>query len=258
MNRRVAPVLPCSPAPLLSRQVRPALAHETDDGFQGRVVAQLQVVATRDVECLPDGQEGLGLFDRVDAEVGFHVQIEVEHLLWIAGLFGDDGQYLVGDRVGGRKLFDDCRRDGAPFNDLWWLADGLSRWLRRFSDRYRFDDGSGWFHGGMAIAWHLLGGNTSRRLAVDDRRDHPRRQLNCRHFTAGCGAHCRTCARLPAVGHRRAGGRALGDDAQGALDDLGFGRVVAADVGQPATIHGGIVDAVEAAGDTPGEGERDL
>jgi hypothetical protein len=69
--------------------------HEADDRAEGRVVAQLQVVAAGDVERVADGLERLGLLDRVDAQVGFHVQVEVEHLQRVAGLLGDNAQHLV-------------------------------------------------------------------------------------------------------------------------------------------------------------------
>ncbi len=39
------------------------------------------------------------MFDGVDAEVGFEVEFEVEHLGRIAGLFGHDGEDLLDDRV---------------------------------------------------------------------------------------------------------------------------------------------------------------
>ena len=208
---------------------------------------------------MPDGKECLGLFDGVDAEVGFHIQIKVEHLLRIAGLLGDDGQDFVGDWIDGRRLADDrCRRrftdgglrpavDGRYGSRHNRLGPGL------FDDDLRLD-----FYGLLPVIHRLPNRSSSRRPAVDGWGDHSRRQFHCRYFAAGRGAHRRAGARLPAIGHWRAGGRALGDNAQGALDDFGFGCVVAADVGQPAAIHGGIIHSIEAAGDTSGEGERDL
>ena len=87
---RVAPPLPCFPAPLFG-QVRPIRPHKADDRGQRRVIAQLQVVAARDVERLPDGEERLGLLHRVDAQVGLHVEVKLQHLHRVAGLCGDDG-----------------------------------------------------------------------------------------------------------------------------------------------------------------------
>ncbi len=76
-----------------------AVADEADDGGEGGVVAQGEVVVAFDVVFLADGGEGFGLFDGVDAQVGFEVEFEVEHLGRIAGLFGDDGEDLLDDRV---------------------------------------------------------------------------------------------------------------------------------------------------------------
>ncbi len=72
------------------RQIRPHGIDKADDRTQRRVIAQLQVVAARDVESVADSLEGLGLLDGVNAQVGFHVQVEVEHLQRVAGLLGDN------------------------------------------------------------------------------------------------------------------------------------------------------------------------
>jgi hypothetical protein len=73
------------PAPLSSSQflcqIRPHGVDEADHALQRRVVAQVQVLLQRDVEGLADGLEGLGLLHRVDAQVGFHVQVQLQHLL---------------------------------------------------------------------------------------------------------------------------------------------------------------------------------
>ena len=94
----VAPLLPCSPAPLLCK-IRPIRPYEANHRPQRRIIAQLQVVAARDVKCLPDGEEGFGLFHRVDAQVGLHVEVELQHLHRVAGLRGDDGKDFVGDGI---------------------------------------------------------------------------------------------------------------------------------------------------------------
>ena len=82
------------------------------------------------------------------------------------------------------------------------------------------------------------------------------------HSPSGLGSrpypprHCwrRDCwasAGLPAIGHRRPGRVARGDDAQHVPDDFSLGCVVAADIGQPALVEWLVIHAVEAAGDTP-------
>ena len=81
------------------REVRPRLVDKADDLGQRVIVAQLEVVAARDVVRLADGGKDLGLLDRVDAQVGLHVQLDVEHVGRVAGLFADDGQNLLSDGI---------------------------------------------------------------------------------------------------------------------------------------------------------------
>ncbi len=108
-RRAVAPLLPCSPTPL--RQIRPHGIDEANDRTQRRVIAQLQVVAARDIEGVADGLEGLGLLDGVDAQVGFHVQVKLQHLQRVAGLGGHDLQHLVSDGIDRRRLTADRGRN---------------------------------------------------------------------------------------------------------------------------------------------------
>ena len=91
---------------------------KADDLGQRVIVAQLEVVAARDVICLADGGKYLGLLDRVDAQVGLDVQLEVEHVGRVAGLFADDGQDLLSDGLwpllrGQRNGYRHRRRNGA-------------------------------------------------------------------------------------------------------------------------------------------------
>ena len=82
-----------------------AVADEADDVVDGRVVAEFEFVVVVDAVFLADGGEQFGLFDGVDAEVGFEVEVDGEHLGRVAGLFGDEGDDACGDRVDRR-----CRR----------------------------------------------------------------------------------------------------------------------------------------------------
>ena len=68
-----------------------AVADEADDVVEGGVVAELEFVVAFDAVFLADGGEQFGLFDGVDAEVGFHVEVEGQHVGGVAGLFGDQG-----------------------------------------------------------------------------------------------------------------------------------------------------------------------
>ena len=71
---------------------------------QGRDIAQLEVLVARDVVNLADGGEHLRLLDSVDAEIGFEIQIQVQHVFRIAGLFDDQGQNAFLDGIGGASF----------------------------------------------------------------------------------------------------------------------------------------------------------
>ena len=60
-----------------------------------REIAQLEVGIAWDAEDFANRGEHFRLLDGIDAEVGFHVQVRIEHLDGVAGLFGDDGEHLV-------------------------------------------------------------------------------------------------------------------------------------------------------------------
>ena len=77
----------------------PPVAGEADDVGEGGEVAQFEVVVARDVEACPDGGEDFGLLDRVDAEVGLQVEVEVEQFGRVAGHVGDDLDDLGRDEV---------------------------------------------------------------------------------------------------------------------------------------------------------------
>ena len=74
--------------------------HEPDHTLQRRVVAQAQALLLRNVEGIAHGLEGLGLLHRVDAQVRLQVQVQIQHVLRVAGLLGHDAQHLAGDGVG--------------------------------------------------------------------------------------------------------------------------------------------------------------
>ena len=67
-------------------QVGALLKNEPDDVRQRRIVAQLAVLIARNVVDLADGREHFGLLDRVDAEVGLEIEIQIQHVFRIAGL----------------------------------------------------------------------------------------------------------------------------------------------------------------------------
>ena len=81
-------------------QVGPALAHEAHHGGQRRVVAQIDAFLHRNRKRFADGGERLGLLDGVNAQISFQVQVQVEHVLRVAGLARHHAQHLLHHRVG--------------------------------------------------------------------------------------------------------------------------------------------------------------
>src|SRR5579862_6050588 len=74
-----------------------AFLSELDHVRQSRKVAKLQVLFARDVVRRPDRGKHLRLFDGIDTQIGLEIEIEVEHLLRVTGLFGNDVEYLLLD-----------------------------------------------------------------------------------------------------------------------------------------------------------------
>ena len=105
-----------------ARQVRPLLVHEPDDMRQRRIVAQLAVLVARDVVDLADGGEHLRLLDGVDAEVGFEIEVEIQHVLRIAGLLDHKRQNAFLHRIAS-AVRPDC---GSCCGCSGWTA-GLDR-----------------------------------------------------------------------------------------------------------------------------------
>ncbi len=120
-------------------QVGPVFADKPNHAAERGVVAQLEVFDPLDIERRAHGREGLGLLDRIDAQVGLKVEVELEHVGGVAGLLGHDRQHLRHHRVGGRG-----RRGGH--------CDGCRRGCRRG-------------HGGHG-RWRGRGGGLGRRVAV--------------------------------------------------------------------------------------------
>jgi hypothetical protein len=66
---------------------------------QGLVVAELAVLIARDVVDFADGGEHLCLLDGIDAEVGFQVEIDIQHVLRVAGLLDHQGENALLHRL---------------------------------------------------------------------------------------------------------------------------------------------------------------
>ena len=82
-------------------QIGPLLVHEPDDVRQRGIVAQLPVLVARDVVDLADGGEHLRLLHGVNAEIGFEIEVQVQHVLRIAGLFDHQSKNAFFHRVAG-------------------------------------------------------------------------------------------------------------------------------------------------------------
>ena len=64
------------------------------------IVAQFAILIARNVIDLADGSEHFRLFDSVDAEVGFEIEIQVQHVFRVAGLLHHQRENAFLDRVG--------------------------------------------------------------------------------------------------------------------------------------------------------------
>ena len=56
----------------------------------GRIIFQLHAFLFGDVICIAHNRKQFRLFDRINTEVGFHIQVQLQHILRIAGFFGND------------------------------------------------------------------------------------------------------------------------------------------------------------------------
>ena len=63
------------------------------------IVAQLAILVARDVVDFADGGKHLCLLDGVDAEIGFEIEIQIQHIFGIAGLLYRQSQDALFDRV---------------------------------------------------------------------------------------------------------------------------------------------------------------
>ncbi len=76
-----------------------ALVDPAGDVVEGGEVVEFEVVVAFELVVGAYGGEDFGLFDGVDAEVGFEVEFGVEEVGWVAGHVGDDGGDGGQDRV---------------------------------------------------------------------------------------------------------------------------------------------------------------
>ena len=87
---------------------------------QCREVTQLEILIARNVVCSPYGRKHLRLLDGVNTEVGFQVEVKVEHVHGVAGFLGYDLQNFVLDGVvRDRWSRRGCWLGNRSFNSLW-------------------------------------------------------------------------------------------------------------------------------------------
>ena len=60
---------------------------------QGWIIAQLPVLVARNLVSLADGGKDLRLLNCVDAQIGFEIKIQIEHVNRITGFLGYQTQY---------------------------------------------------------------------------------------------------------------------------------------------------------------------
>ena len=94
----------CRRGRLARRKIGTTLVHEPDYVSQRRIVAQLAVLIARDVVDLADGGEHFRLLDGVNAEIGFEIQIQVQHVSGIAGLLDCQVQNAFFHRIASARL----------------------------------------------------------------------------------------------------------------------------------------------------------
>ncbi len=117
-----------------SGQVGSLVPHETDDGLQRGVVAELGRVVAGNVIRLTNAGEDLGLLDGVDAEVGLQIEVERQHVRRVARLFGDQCQHALLHWV-----FPACAGRGRRWRNRRWepAAQLLGRQIEGFCLRWR-------------------------------------------------------------------------------------------------------------------------
>ena len=105
-----------------------------------RELAELEVFITRDVVVSTNSREHLGLLDRIDAEVGLEVEIQVEHVGRIVGRLGHNSNHHLFDVVGscrrGRCL-DNNRFRHIPRRRCFHRSDRLRRSQRLYRSTLR-------------------------------------------------------------------------------------------------------------------------
>ena len=93
-------------------QIGTPLIYEADYMRQRGVVAQLAILVARNVVNLADGGEHFRLLHRVNSEVCFEVEIQVEHIFWIAGLLHDQRQDALFHGISRAVCRRSCQRSG--------------------------------------------------------------------------------------------------------------------------------------------------
>ena len=138
-------------------RVRGTLVHEADHMTQRRVITQLQLVVTLDPIRLTHRREQLRLLHRVHTQIRLQIQIQRQHLCWVARLLRNQPQdrrrHLIHSRGRNDRLGNGGRRDNRGNSD--------DRRRHRSSDR-----GSGRLYNRRL--GHRCRGHQRGRAVVDD------------------------------------------------------------------------------------------
>ncbi len=103
-----------------SCQVRPPLIDEPDHMRERGIVAQLAILVARNVIDLANGGEHFRLLDRVDAEIGLQVEIQVQHVFGVSRLLDHQSQDAFLDGIS--AAWDDGRHSGDDLDFGFLLA----------------------------------------------------------------------------------------------------------------------------------------
>ena len=92
--------------------------HKFNAMADSRIIFQLDAVLLGNAIMFAQGSKEFSLFDRINAEVGFHIQVNIKHIFRIASLFSHHTYYFFryagfiqrGHRFSGRSHYGLCHR----------------------------------------------------------------------------------------------------------------------------------------------------
>ena len=70
--------------------------HKFNAVADGRIILELDAFLLRDTVAVAQRGKEFGLFDRINTEVGFHIQVNIQHIFRITRLFADHFDHFFG------------------------------------------------------------------------------------------------------------------------------------------------------------------